>query len=76
MSAAAVVTASAGRVTVGAQIDPAELLEVAARLLVEGRARLEESPESALVAFSQAFSLEQQYGAGAVNAEATADEVI
>lgn len=47
---------------VGADVDAAAVLQVAERLLEEGRSRLESSPESALVALQQAFSLEQQFG--------------
>lgn len=47
---------------VGADVDAAAVLQVAERLLKEGRSRLDSSPESALVALQQAFSLEQQFG--------------
>ena len=45
---------TAGQPTIGADVSHGAVLEVAARLLVEGAKNLEAAPESALVALKQA----------------------
>jgi hypothetical protein len=47
---------------VGANVQHEAVLEVATRLQTEGLARLDEDPDSALVALRQAFLLERQFG--------------
>ena len=47
---------------VGRFVESAAVLEVAARLLVEGLKKLDENYESALVALRQSFALERQFG--------------